>query len=156
MNTKNQLTAEGLESLKKELEDIYKIKIPQIRKRLDEAREGGDLSENSAWTMAQDEYENARTRATELEEILKNSTVVVSCSTKSVNIGSYLTLEINGTTSKYLLVSSKEANPIENKISIDSPIGKAIFGKVKGDKVQYINPSGDKIEVIIKDISCEA
>jgi transcription elongation factor GreA len=137
------LTKEGVEKLKAELEDLVKNQRTQIAIKLKEAKEYGDLSENSLWDDTKDKQAFIEGRISELEHILKNVTVIQSPKkADKVGIGSTVHLEVAGGLQKYTIVGSTEASPSEGKISNESPIGKALLGKAKGEAVEIEVPSG--------------
>ena len=123
MKEKVQLTKKGLEELKKELEILKNEKLPDIRLRLDEARKGGDLSENTGWDLVQEEYHNTVARIEEVEGILKNASVIVSCECSHVAVGSVVIVFDGKNELEYEIVSEQEANPLEGKISDKSLLG---------------------------------
>ena len=147
MSKKVQLTAKGLAKLKKEFNELMNIKLPEMRERMDEARRGGDLSENTGWDLIQEEYNNAMTRVEELEEVIKSATLITECSIADVSIGCKVTIKSSGKEKTYRVVSDKEANPLDNTISDKSPLGSALIGKNEGDSVEYKTPDGRNIDV---------
>lgn len=141
-----ELTKTGLEDLKAELTELKDIKLPAAIKRVTEAREYGDLSENSEYHDAKDEQRLLETRIDEIEAILSQAKVIATTrSTLKVGVGSEVEIRKKGakTTKKLQIVGEFEANPMENKISNASPIGKAIMNKKKGDVVLVVTPSGE-------------
>jgi transcription elongation factor GreA len=147
-----QLTIEGRQELEKELEELRAIKRPQSVKRLQTAREFGDLSENAEYHDAREELNFIDGRIEELEDILSRSKVVKATTSKtSVGIGCKVTVAVNGSSHVFHIVGEWEANPMEKKISHDSPLGKALLGKKVGDKVEVEAPAG-KILYTVKKI----
>lgn len=152
---KIQLTAQGLVDLQAELEELETVKLPAIIKRVAIARAHGDLSENAEYHNAREEQQLMQTRIDELQDTIANATVVKN--TKSANkigMGSTVVVEIEGKKGKsftYHIVGEFEAKPGEGKISIDSPLGEALMGKKKGDKVVVKAPAGE-ITYIIKEM----
>jgi len=141
-----ELTKTGLEDLKAELTELKDIKLPATIKRVTEAREYGDLSENSEYHDAKDEQRLLETRIDEIESILSQAKVITTTrSTLKVGVGSEVEVRKKGakTTKKLQIVGEFEASPMENKISNASPIGKAIMSKKKGDVVLVNTPSGE-------------
>lgn len=131
------LTKKGLDDLKKEYED-KKEKIIKLNDDINRARNEGDLSENGAYSAAILEKQVNESRIAELMYILDNYEIVEHANLKSniVQIGSFVKiLSTGGTEKSFTIVGSNEADPLEGKISIDSPIGKALIGKKKGEKV---------------------
>src|SRR5690606_17519181 len=125
------VTKEGLEELKKELQDLKKVKRPEVLDRVSKAREMGDLSENSEYHAARDELSLIDGRVEELEEIMKNVQIIQEDpSNGNVKIGSKVNLNINGKKDDiFTIVGEWEADPRNKKISHESPIGKALIGK---------------------------
>lgn len=149
MNTKQKvlLTQEGLEELKKEHQQLKEIKRPRVVERLTESRDMGDLTESSEYTAARQDLAFIDKRISELEEILKNAKVVKSSQRgkKKVAIGTKVTLKDGDKKALFTVVGDWEADPLKNKISPSSPIGKALMGKKAGDKVEVKIPAG-KVE----------
>jgi transcription elongation factor GreA len=140
---KIQLTKQGLENLKKELEDLEKNKRPKAVDRLQKARAMGDLSENSEYTAAKEELDLIERQIVEMNAIVENAEVIESSNNKqSVNIGSTVLVEVNGVKDEYTIVGEFEANPLEKKLSHISPIGKALMGKKVGDQIEIEVPAG--------------
>jgi len=139
------LTQEGLEKLKKELED-RKTRIRQkIAASIKEAKEQGDLSENAEYSEARRQQRENESKVMYLENIIRTSKVIQNGKTNGkVTIGATIEVESNGKKMKFEIVGSNEANPSEGKISNESPIGKSFLGKTKGDKVEVKLPNGKK------------
>ena len=142
---KNILTYAGLKKLEDELTDLKVNKMREISKKIGEAREQGDLSENAEYDAAKDEQRDIAARIEEIEAILKNAEVFVEdeADTDAVNIGCKVKLfdcdfdeEI-----EFKIVGSTEANSLSNKISNDSPVGRALRGKKVGDMIEVEMPS---------------
>jgi len=136
------LTSEGLQEIKKELNDLVEIQRPRVTERIQRAREFGDLSENSEYDSAKDELAMVDGRTTELEEILKNYQLIVKKSQKPdfVVIGSTVVLEIDGEIDEFTIVGSPEANPAKKRISNESPVGQALLGAKIGEVVEVSTP----------------
>jgi len=148
--SKYDLTKEGLEKFKEELEYLKSVKRRENIRALQEARAQGDLSENAEYDAARDEQAQIEARIAELENIIKNSRIIESDNTDTVGIGKTVEIEIlpEGEKISYTIVGSEEANPFENKISIASPVAQALKGKHKGDIVDIILPTGSyKIKI---------
>ncbi len=144
------VTTTGLEEMKSELENLIQIKRPEVIKALKEARALGDLSENADYDAARDEQARIEARIKEIEYKLEHS-VVQEGSKDSVSIGSTVTIKYvdDDEEEVYKMVGSLEADPFDNKISNESPIGNAIFGKKVGDQIDVESPNGSyKIEII--------
>lgn len=137
------LTQKGLDELKKELEDLKKVKRPEVVERLAAAREMGDLSENAEYTAAREELAFIDGRIDELELLLKQVVVIEDKhSTQVVGLGSQVTLTVDGNKEVYSLVGEWEADPMEKKISHESPLGKGLMGKKVGEEVVVDAPAG--------------
>ncbi len=144
------LTTQGLEKLKKELDDL-KERRKKVVDRIRTAREYGDLSENSEYEDAKNEQSFVEGRIMEVEEMIRKAKVVAKNGTGNVEMGSMVTLKMDGQTLVYTIVSSSESDPASGKISSESPIGYSLLGKSKGDKVEIATPNG-KMECEIVEI----
>ncbi len=142
--TKNEfhLTADGLQALKDELQELTTKKRGEIAERLKEAKADGDLSENAMYDAARDEQSFVEGRIAEIEHILKHATVITSKGKGTVSLGSKVKLELEDGEQEYVIVGPTEANPDRGFISDQSPIGKALLGKKQGDEVTVDVPSG--------------
>ncbi|MCX8008687.1 MAG: transcription elongation factor GreA [Patescibacteria group bacterium] len=155
MDTSNHqvvLTKEGLEELKKEFDELVNLKRPLAVQRLSEARDLGDLSENSEYAAAKQDLAFMDGRIAELEEILHNAKVITSHSKRNVSVGSKVTVHINGRKEVFTVVGEWEADPMQKKISHESPLGKALIGKEVGEEVEVEAPAG---KIVYKIISIE-
>lgn len=147
MDTKKlQLTKIGFEALQKELRELVDQKRPKIVERLAFARSQGDLSENSDYTNAKEELEFLDGRIAELEEVLKTA-VIVSDNNSSQNgnvasVGTKVRVKTNGDEHVFEIVGEWEADPMQKKISPESPLGQALVGKKVGEKVEVEAPAG--------------
>jgi transcription elongation factor GreA len=146
------LTAEGMQALKDELHELTTAKRGEIAERLKEAKADGDLSENAMYDAARDEQSFVEGRISEIEHILKHSAVISNKAGSSVSLGSKVHVELEEGEVEYVIVGSTEANPDKGYISDQSPIGKALLGKKKGDEVEVEVPSG-KITYRIKHVA---
>ncbi len=140
------ITQSGFEELQQELLELKTVLIPKVIERIANAREQGDLSENADYHSARDERDILQARINEIEEILAK-VEVRAAGTKTVGVislGSTVTLEIVGKNKKltYTMSGEYESNPAEGKISIESPVGKSLLKKSKGDKVEVETPAG--------------
>jgi len=150
-NGKFEITKSGLDELKKELDGLVHVKRPKIVERLSNARSQGDLSENSDYHNAKDELEFLDGRITELDEVLKNAVVVSNKGNgDGVALGTTVTLRINDNEQAFNIVGEWEADPAEKKISHTSPLGQALLGKKKGEKVEVEAPAGKVIYEILE------
>lgn len=142
-NAKMLLTKEGLEELKHEYDELVKGKRPVAVQRLADARELGDLSENSEYAAAKQDLSFIDGRILELEEILHSAKLISNTHAKNmVDVGCKVTLHIGGKKEEFTLVGEWEADPKEKKISHESPLGKALLGKKVGEKVEVEAPAG--------------
>ena len=138
-----QMTKEGLVSLEKELDGLVNTKRPKAVERLSYARQQGDLSENSDYANAKEELEFLDGRIQELEEVIKNASVVTSNGKNGdVSVGTKVTVKVNGDRYVFHIVGEWEADPVNRKISPESPLGMALFGKKVGDKAEVKAPAG--------------
>ena len=141
-----QMTKEGLVALKKELDELVEVKRPRLVERLANARSQGDLTENSDYSNAKEELEFLDGRIEELEDVLKTATIVSGNNKKNgVAVGTRVTLKTNGERHIYEMVGEWEADPANKKISPESPLGKRLFGKKVGEKIEVEAPAG-KVE----------
>lgn len=138
-----QLTKQGFENLKKELEELKTVKRPKAVERLSKARAMGDLSENSEYSAAKEELAFVEGRIQEIEEIIKNVEVIdFKNDANSIQLGSTIEVEINGQKDVFQIVGEFEADPLNKKLSYTSPIGQALIGKKKGEIVEVEVPAG--------------
>ena len=147
------LTPEGLENLKKEIEYLSTTKRREVAERIKEAREFGDISENSEYDDAKNEQAMLESRIATLEDKLRSASVIDAkeLSADVVRVGSQVAVtDDKGKALKYTIVGSTEANPSENKLSNESPVGKALIGHKVGEKVQVQTPSGSRTVKIVK------
>ena len=139
------LTKEGKAELEKEL----KARIAErevIKEKIATARAFGDLSENEDYSAARNEQKLNEGRIGEIEDILKNAKVIANRGHEKVSMGAKVTISLSGKKVVYSIVGSVEANPLEGKISDQSPIGKALLGKKAGE--EYVLPNGNKGKII--------
>ncbi len=148
------LTAEGLEEIKKEYENLIQVKRPEVIIALKEARALGDLSENAEYDAARTEQAEVEARIKELEVMLENAVVITEVNTDVVSIGTKVKLSYvdDDEIEEYSIVGVNEADPFENKISNESPIAKAILGLKVGSTVSVESPNGS-YDVKIMEIS---
>jgi transcription elongation factor GreA len=140
------LTPEGLENLKKEIETLSTEKRREVAERIKEARDFGDISENSEYDDAKNEQAMLEARIATLEDKLRSASVIDSSELDNevVRVGSLVNVkdEGSGKSLKYTIVGSTEANPAENKLSNESPVGKALVGHKRNDEVNVQLPNG--------------
>ena len=150
------LSQEGFEHLKKELEYLRKEQRKEIAERLEYAKSLGDLSENAEYQTAKDDQLTNETRIVQIEEIL-GSAVLISIEKPhgpAVDFGSTVTVKKDGHSEpeKYTIVGSEECDPLSQKISNDSPLGRALLRRKKGEEIVVHTPKGE-IKYKILDIS---
>lgn len=145
-----QITDEGKKELEAELEEL-KSRRGAIADKIAEARDFGDLSENAEYDTAREEQGLVESRIAEIEDILLNAELIKGGSKTKVTLGSKV--ELRTQTKKtvvYTVVGPVEADPLEGKISNESPIGSALMGKRVGDEVTFTTPKGDIEYEIVK------
>ena len=156
MSRETLITPEGLEKLKEELEHLETIKRREVAERIKEAREFGDISENAEYDDAKNEQAMLEHKIAQLEERLSNARVIQKrdVDLSVVSIGAKVKLrDVDAKrTDEYFIVGSAEANPAENKLSNESPVGKAIMGRKKGETVEVVTPRGSKVKFKIMEI----
>ncbi len=136
MKKQFHLTKEGVDELQAEHKDLLLRRGP-IAERIKSAREFGDLAENAEYTSARQEQERVEGRIAEIEHILQNVEIITRPrGGRQVQLGSIVKLRSDGTTKQFTVVGTVEADPLNGKISDESPIGQALMGKSEGDKVQ--------------------
>jgi transcription elongation factor GreA len=142
------ITPEGLEKLKEELEYLQTAKRREVAERIKEAREFGDISENSEYDDAKNEQAMLEQRIAQMEERVRRATVIDSTDldtgTVSVGVRVHVKDQKSGDSRKFQIVGSAEANPAEEKLSHESPIGRALIGHKRGDVVEVEVPRGPK------------
>jgi transcription elongation factor GreA len=134
MKKQFHLTKEGIEELETEREGLVAQRGP-IAERIKTAREFGDLSENAEYSSARQEQERVESRIAEIEHILLNVEIIKKNGSKKVGLGSTVTLK-NHEKKTFQVVGTVEADPLNGKISDESPIGQALLGKIEGDEVE--------------------
>lgn len=135
------LTEEGVAELKAELEKLISERT-EVADRIKTAREFGDLAENAEYQVARQEQEKNEARIAELEHIINNVEIIKSSKgDKKVRLGSKVTLEGHGKKKEFQVVGTVEADPLEGKISDESPIGQALMGKKVDDSVEIKTPA---------------
>ncbi|MBP6859000.1 MAG: transcription elongation factor GreA [Candidatus Magasanikbacteria bacterium] len=146
------LTPQGLEDLKKELENLKNFKIPDIANRIDEAKQHGDLSENAEYHQAKEEMAWAQGRRQEVEYLIDHSEVMVAPTQKQVmvGVGSTIIVKTNNKTKTYTIVGPQEVDPLQGKISNESPLGMSFIGHKVGDELSINTPAGKQIYEILE------
>lgn len=141
MKKEFQLTSEGVAELQTELREL-KAKQIEVIEAIKVARDQGDLSENAEYHAAKEEQERIENRVAEVEHILANTEVVKRASKSNIGIGNTVTLKNGKKSVTYHIVDSVEADPMEAKISDESPIGRALMGKKVGESIEIELPAG--------------
>ncbi|MDX8153059.1 transcription elongation factor GreA [Patulibacter brassicae] len=149
------LTHDGLEKLKQELEHLTTVKRREVAERIKEAREFGDISENSEYDDAKNEQAMVERRILDIEEQLRSAQVVdeAHLSTDAVQVGTRVRVKSDKGEEEFAIVGSAEANPAERKLSNESPVGRALLGQSRGAKVTVNLPSGKTRTLEILEIS---
>jgi transcription elongation factor GreA len=154
------LTPEGLEKLRVELEQLQTVRRREVAERIREAREFGDISENAEYDDAKNEQMMLEQRIAALEEKLRAAQVIDASelSNDIVRVGVIVNVkdEKTGDADKFTIVGSAEASPREKKLSNESPVGKALIGRKRGDTVEVSLPNGKKRKLKITKIDVAA
>ncbi|HET6498321.1 MAG TPA: transcription elongation factor GreA [Coriobacteriia bacterium] len=155
MQRETVLTAEGQTRLEEELRHLETVRRREVGERIKEAKEFGDISENSEYDDAKNEQAWVESRIAEINLMLSNATIIESPSSSArVTLGSKVELEdSNGLVHRYQIVGSAEADPARGRISNESPVGQAIMGSRKGETVKVTSPSGKVLAYTVKKIS---
>jgi len=141
------LTQEGADELKAELAGLIGQRSA-VADRIKQARELGDLSENAEYQTAREEQDRLETRISELEHVLQNVQIIKKPrNTGVVNLGSRVKLKDGGQPKQFQVVGTMEADPLNGKLSDESPIGKALLGKKVGDKVELNSHTYKIVEI---------
>ncbi len=140
------MTQDKIDQLKVELGKLQRETITGLAKRIDEARQMGDLSENAEYHAAREDMAWAQSRVLEIKAILDNAQIISTeqVSAKVVNIGATIIVESNKIKKEYTIVGAQEADPLAGRISNESPLGSAFLGKKIGDKVKVLLPKGEQ------------
>ena len=150
------LTPEGLQKLKVELEDLQTVRRREVAERIKEAREFGDISENSEYDDAKNEQAMLEQRIASLQDRLRRAAVIDNkqIDTDTVGVGAVVHVkdQKSGKSQKFQIVGSAEADPTEHKLSNESPIGKALLGSKKNEVVTVETPRGPKKKLKITKI----
>ena len=150
MIKKIQLTQNGLEALKNELNELITVKRPFLVDRLSNARAQGDLSENSDYQNAKEELGFLEGRIDELTDVIKNAKVVKdSGNSNMVGMGTKVTVRVNGVKNTFEIVGEWEADMLKKKISHTSPLGSALVGKKVGEKIEVDAPVGKLVYEVV-------
>ncbi len=146
------LTEDGLNDLKKELDNLINVRRPENVQAIKEARSLGDLSENAEYDAARNEQAEIESRIKQIEKMLENVSIITDIPTDKVGLGSTVSIKYvddDDEEDEYKIVGSQEADPFESKISNESPIAKALFDHKVGDIVTVESPNGSyEVEII--------
>lgn len=149
---KIMVTAEGYLDLENELNELKNVRRPQIIQAIKEARALGDLSENADYDAARDEQAQVESRIKELEYKIEHCEIIENKKKSNVSLGSKVVIAYDdGEEEEYMIVGSLEADPFNNRISNESPIGIAVMGKKQGEIATVVSPNGS-YDVTIKEI----
>ncbi len=156
MSRESLITEEGLQKLKEEIEYLSTVKRREVAERIKEAREFGDIAENSEYDDAKNEQAMVEQRIAQLDEKLRRATVVddKKIDTEVVNVGAMVHVkdQKSGDSQKFQIVGSAEADPTEHKLSNESPIGKALIGRKRNEVVTIEVPRGPRRKLKITKI----
>ena len=145
-----KMSASGLKAMQDELEYLKTVRRKELAEEIKEARSHGDLSENSEYDEAKNTQGLVENRITELEQMVKNAVIIdeSELSVDSVAVGTHVSIKRigDGEAEEYDIVGRTEADPINGKISDESPVGHALLGKAVGEKAEVLLPSGHTVE----------
>ena len=145
VDSRYKMSQEHLDKLKEELNELETVREKEVSEQIKEARSFGDLSENSEYDEAKTEQGKLYSKIADLRDLIEHAVIIEATrSGSAVGIGSTVTLreQSDGETETYTLVASQEADPINGRISDESPLGRSLMGRVKGDTVTYEAPMG--------------
>lgn len=143
-----QITQMGKEELEKELVSL-KGRRGEVAEKIAAARDFGDLSENAEYDAAREEQGLLESRIAEIEDILQNASIIQATNTTVVELGNTVELKSEGKTVSYTIVGPVEADPLEGKISNESPIGKELMGRKVNDTATIKTPKGELSYTIV-------
>ena len=146
------VSSQGLVDLQKELTELKDNKIPNIANLIDEAKQQGDLSENAEYDQAKEQMAWAQGRLREIRYLLDHAEVVESLKKNQgvVIVGSTIIIKSGTATKTFTIVGRQEANPLQGKISNESPLGESFLGHKVGDEVVVNTPAGKQTYVILE------
>lgn len=147
------VSKEGLEKLKTELHYLKTVKRREVANRIEKAKDLGDLKENADYHDAKDESGWTESRIMELEDAVNRAVVIEARSSDSVGIGCRVKVTGGGKEKTFTIVGSTEADPLQGRISNDSPLGQAFLGKKVGERAEVKVPSGT-VTYTVEEISC--
>lgn len=142
-----KMSAAGLKAMQEELEYLKTVRRKELAEEIKEARSHGDLSENSEYDEAKNTQGLVENRITELEQMVKNAVVIdeSELSVENVAVGTHVKFEMDGEVEEYDIVGRTEADPMNGKISDESPVGHALLGKAVGEEAEVLLPSGHTV-----------
>lgn len=148
------LTYEGLKNMEAELENLKTVRRKEVAEKIKEARGQGDLSENAEYDAAKEEQAEIEARIVQLEKMLRNAEVIddEGGAKDAISLGTTVTLldvEFDEEM-EYTIVGSAEADPMNGRISNESPVGMALLGHKKGDKITIETPDGEVVFKVLK------
>lgn len=154
MNRETLVTEAGLQKLQEELDELTTTRREQVAERIKQARDFGDISENAEYDDAKNEQARLEARILQLEERIRTARVVSEVDTAVVGVGTKVNVIDQDSKEKavYVVVGSTEADPLEGRVSNESPVGKALMGRKKGEIVEVAIPSG-KLKLKITQIT---
>lgn len=150
---KEYITLAKKEELEKELTELINVKRKEVAAALEYAKSLGDLSENAEYSQAREDQAYLEDRIAQVEYILKNAEITEKHNTGMVEVGSTVSISLKGKNVTYLIVGSEEVDLANGKISNESPLGKAMIGKLANQKGSYSTPKGEEIEFTVKSVS---
>ena len=145
VESRYRMSRERFDQLKEELEYLQTVREKEVSEQIKEARSFGDLSENSEYDEAKNEQGKLYTKIAEIKNLIENAVILDSVPTgSSIAVGSRVTVREIGEEDEetYEIVGSQEANPVLGRISDESPLGRSLIGKSKGDKIDFEAPAG--------------
>lgn len=156
MGQTHYLTAEGLDKLKKELNDMITVQRPAISKAIGEARDKGDLSENAEYDAAREAQGMLELKISQMQDLIATAKIIDESKLDTSKVGMLNKVKVKnlktGKDMEFTLVGESEANIAEGKLAASTPIGKALMGRKKGETVEVNAPAG-LIKFQILDIS---
>ena len=148
-----KMSASGLKAMQDELEYLKTVRRKELAEEIKEARSHGDLSENSEYDEAKNTQGLVENRITELEQMIKNAVIIdeSELSVDSVSVGTHVSIKMVGDdeAEEYDIVGRTEADPINGKISDESPVGHALLGRAVGAKTEVLLPTGHTVEYTV-------
>lgn len=152
MDQRRQVTREGLEEIKAELAEMVEVKRPLIIAAVAEARSHGDLRENAAYEAARHDQMMLERRIQEFEDLIRNAEIVeTNTNSNVIGLGTTVIVDLDGMDETFTVVGAAESRPSAGRISIESPIGRALMGKRVGDTAVAMTPRG-RTSMVVKEI----